>query len=220
MSWRQALYWYVGIGLAIGVVMLPKALLHKRGSSASDKLIDALDALDPKRQTAWYRFRERVLFPLLIVPAMGLAWPIVTGILGWDAWTRRGSQRIPQPEDQPEVSGQDLIELVEVAAIEATEYVRDPLGAVPQLPFGHLNGAWQAFLAKRKPGEELWRYQSTHAHSWGGPETRKGYVWVRDRRIGEYFRAYQRKHKNSRESTEEKIAYGRSGRRHNGNHPG
>lgn len=189
MSWRQVLYWYVGIGLALGIVMLPVALLKKRKDSLADSITDAIY---PERRTPWYRFRERVLLPLLILPLLGLAWPIVAVILGLDAWRNRKSQRVTLPEEAPECTSGDLIEAVQVATVEASEHINDPLGAVPAVPFGHLHAAWLAFLDKRQPDEELWRYQATHPRSWGGPETRRGYAWVRDRQVGAHFRTYRR----------------------------
>jgi hypothetical protein len=191
MSWRQGLYWYVGIGLALGAVALPMGLLRKR----KDNLIDRLtDAMYPERRTAWYRFRERVLLPLLILPLMGLAWPIILVVLGIDALRNRAATK-----EAPEVTAADLLESIEVDAAEAGAYITDPLGAVPPVPFGHLNAAWQAFLTKRQPDEVLWRYQSHDARSWSGPEVRRGYVWVRGRRIGAFFRTYRKKEEQDRD---------------------
>jgi hypothetical protein len=193
MSWRQGLYWYVGIGLALGAVAVPVALLKKRKDSLADSISDALY---PERRTPWYRFRERVLLPLLILPLMGLAWPILMFVIGLDAWQNRKSQRASLPEDAPELTATDLLEDVDIATVEAAEHVTDPLGAVPALPFGHLHAAWLAFLDKRQPDEKLWRYQATHARSWGGPETRRGYAWVHDRQVGAHFRTYRRARSN------------------------
>ncbi|WVM93015.1 hypothetical protein ULG90_02285 [Halopseudomonas pachastrellae] len=50
------------------------------------------------------------------------------------------------------VTEDHLLESLTVAEIEARERVADPLGAVPDLPFGHLNTAWQEFLAECEEG--------------------------------------------------------------------
>lgn len=196
MSWRLGLYWYVGIGLALGAVALPMALLRKRKDNLADSLTDALY---PERRTAWYRFRERVLLPLLILPLMGLAWPIILAVLGIDALQNRRHRGPAAAEEAPEVTAADLLESIEVDAAEAGAYITDPLGAVPQVPFGHLNAAWQAFLTKRQPDEALWRYQSHHARSWSGPELRRGYAWVRGQHIGAFFRTYRKPEEQDRD---------------------
>lgn len=189
MSWRQGIYGYVGIGLALGAVALLITLFRKRKNSLSDSLTDVLY---PERRTGWYRFRERVLLPLLLLPLMGLAWPILLAVLGIDAWKDRRNRGGASADDPPELTARDLIESVEIDAVEASAYISDPLGAVPQIPFGHLNAAWQAFLAQRQPNEALWRYQSQQAHKWSGPELRRGYVWVRGNTIGAHFRTYRK----------------------------
>ena len=73
----------------------------------------------------------------------------------------------------------DLLENLTVAQIEARERVQDPLAAVPDLPFGHLNAAWKVFLAGCHPGDKLWSFSASWTGDWGDEEQREGYVRVR-----------------------------------------
>lgn len=67
--------------------------------------------------------------------------------------------------------------------VEAWERVDDPLGAVPRVPFGHLNSVWRSLKAAMQPGDELWSFASTRdetKHIWAGVS---GYAIRRDGRI-------------------------------------
>lgn len=66
--------------------------------------------------------------------------------------------------------------------------VSDPLGAVPQVPFGHLHGAWRRFLqANWTDGAQLWSFATVWETPQGSREQRSGYVIVRLGRPGAYF---------------------------------
>jgi hypothetical protein len=67
-----------------------------------------------------------------------------------------------------------------VQEIEAREMVDDPLGAVPNVPFGHLHQAWCSFLDGRANGDELWSFTARWRTKWGRNELRSGYALVRN----------------------------------------
>lgn len=72
-----------------------------------------------------------------------------------------------------------LQERLTVLQIEAREAVDDPLRAVPNLPFGHLNAAWKTFIAGIAAADELWSFTANCETAWGRKEIRSGYVVVR-----------------------------------------
>lgn len=80
-----------------------------------------------------------------------------------------------------------LQEPLTVAQIEAREAVEDPLRAVPNVPFGHLNTAWKTFIAGVAAGDELWSFTARWEMAWGGTEIRSGYVIVRGGVPGGFF---------------------------------
>jgi hypothetical protein len=49
---------------------------------------------------------------------------------------------------------------------------------VPDVPFGHLNAVWQAFVAERPPKAELWSFACDWTSDWDVTFARQGYVWV------------------------------------------
>ena len=73
-----------------------------------------------------------------------------------------------------------LQERLTVPQIEAREVVTDPLGAFPNLPFGHLNAAWKSFINTAGVGDEIWSFTAPWQTTWGRKEVRAGYVIVRD----------------------------------------
>ena len=72
-----------------------------------------------------------------------------------------------------------LHEALTVPQIEVREVVADPMGAVPTLPFGHLNAAWKTFLEGVRVNDELWSFAAPWQTTWGRKEIRTGYVVLR-----------------------------------------
>jgi hypothetical protein len=72
------------------------------------------------------------------------------------------------------------------AEIEAAERVTDPLGAVPDAPFGHLNAAWRRFLGQLPEGGRIARFSAERRTEFRS-ELLEGYVILLDGRIGEHW---------------------------------
>ena len=64
--------------------------------------------------------------------------------------------------------------------------VVDPLGAVPPLPFGHLNTAWNKFLENKQPADSIWNFSAKWTQR-DHVELRQGYVVVIGEKIGSHF---------------------------------
>jgi hypothetical protein len=104
-------------------------------------------------------------------------WPLMVLVLLEDKLNLGPGARVP--ERVFAVKRSDLQEKLTVEQIEARERVQDPLGAVPDLPFGHLHAAWKEFLAGCQPGDQLWSFSARWPGDWRGEEQREGYVRVR-----------------------------------------
>jgi hypothetical protein len=90
-------------------------------------------------------------------------------------------------DDAPFAVGRrDLLEQLSISEIESREVVTDPLGAVPDRPFGHLHPAWKKFVEGVRPTDTLWSFSANWKTRWGCEELRAGYVIVRDGSIGPY----------------------------------
>lgn len=73
--------------------------------------------------------------------------------------TRRGE--VPEFKILPD----HLSECVEVDMLEVAHRISDPLGAVPELPFGHLHARWLLLRMHLDTGRSLRRFATPH----GGP---------------------------------------------------
>ena len=179
------LYWYLAFGAVVFVVVLGAHLLTKR--KESDSLRDILDAMAPDREKLSYRILHKFVVPLLACLAVVVGWPVaifmkVKDMLGMNSYSgaSAGEHR------EFSVGRDDLQERLSVEEIEARERVIDPLGAVPALPFGHLNSAWKTFLEGMGPDGAVWSFSANWTR-WGHKELRGGYVIVRGDIIGAHF---------------------------------
>lgn len=104
----------------------------------------------------------------------------------------RGRKALPKKTEIAQEPGfavvrGELQEKVTVQEVERRERVLDPLGAVPDLPFGHLNAAWQEFVEGIGPDDALWSFTSHWTTPWGRKELRSGYAIVRAEIVGPHF---------------------------------
>jgi hypothetical protein len=76
-----------------------------------------------------------------------------------------------------------------VAEIEGAERIVDPLGAVPDLAFGHLNRAWLRFAAQLPPGGKLAPFSADWRPEPGLAAHLEGYVILDAGRLGPYWAA-------------------------------
>ena len=99
-----------------------------------------------------------------------------------------GNSPIPdEAEKKFAVTEGDLLEKLSIPEIEARERIVDPMGAVPNLPFGHLNAAWLKFKTAMEPHDSLSSFSARWLPGWGREEILVGYVIVSGDRIGAHF---------------------------------
>ena len=169
------LYSYLAIGVVTLVVMY---VTHKLISkSESDGLKDILDAMNPERKKLSYRLINNCLVPVLASVVAISFWPAVMYMKIKDLRDRGPGGRFEEKVFQ--VSKADLQAKRTIQQIESQEVIEDPLGAVPVLPFGHLNKCWSDLLARMMDGDELWSFKSRWDGNWGQTEIRCGYALVR-----------------------------------------
>lgn len=170
------LYWYLGIGVAVLAVVFGAHRLTKKDEPES--LHDLLDAVNPDRKKLSYRILNNVVAPVLAAVAVVVVWPAALYMKGKEIF---GKKSASAPDDEPEfaVERSHLKERLIDLQIEAREMVTDPLGAVPDLPFGHLNAAWKTFFEGVGADDELWSFTAPWQTTWGRREIRTGYVVVR-----------------------------------------
>jgi len=105
-------------------------------------------------------------------------------------WTDKAARSVPwtltDEEAEFKVTKADLLQKLSLADIETNERVFDPLQAVPDLPFGHLNKVWQTYVNGLEPESELWSFRGrwkTQYWDW----QMQGYVAIQGEEIGKHF---------------------------------
>lgn len=170
------LYWYLGIGVAVLAVVFGAHQLTKKDEPES--LRDLLDAVNPDRKKLSYRILNNVVAPVLAAVAVVVVWPAALYMKGKEIFGKKSESALDE-EREFAVERSHLQERLTVLQIEAREVVADPLGAVPDLPFGHLNAAWKTFVEEVGADDELWSFTAPWQTKWGRKEIRAGYVVVR-----------------------------------------
>ncbi len=178
MTWLN----YFLIYCCNGAIFLLAALFHKRfikaqgDSPGTGRSVFKLDYQEG--------ILERFLVPLLGFTLALIGWPVLVYCFIKEHWF----PALPHAEKIFAVERAHLGVLMSQEDIEALERVHDPMRAVPDLPFGHLNAAWLDFLVQLSEGDVLWTFSATWQGDWGDPEDRAGYVIVHENlKIGSHF---------------------------------
>ena len=123
-----------------------------------------------------------VIAGLLVIAA----WPVALGFVAKGSLSEAREKK-RRAEKAFRIKTEDLVTQLSVAELEQLERVTDPLGAVPDVPFGHLHPAWKKFRDELSPNDELWSFATTWAADWGGQQRTTGYVAINNGRIGTAF---------------------------------
>ncbi len=172
-DWLLILQIYFSVGLVVCLAVVTSHLWMKRGQASS--LTDALKSLNPSRQRFWYRVLEDVVVPGLAFILVWLVWPVAIGFKFYEMYQKKDAEANSERLAKAKVfvlKEEALIREMTVAEIEEANRVMDPLGAAPNLPFGHLNAVWVEFRDGLGVGETLHLFESV------GPNAfRKQLIW-------------------------------------------
>ena len=178
------LYAYLAAGVLVCVLFLVEN--RRAGSARLNKPSAIMDALHPERKTRRYRILSALVAPALAAVAVVLLWPFGLLVKAQDMAEKHARAK-REEADIFKLRLADLLERTSLAGIEQSELVDDPLGAVPQVPFGHAHAAWQKFTEALQPGDEIWRFSAQRRLSWGPQEHRRGYAIKRKGQVGAHF---------------------------------
>lgn len=177
----------LAIYLAGGVLTLALVLaVHHATSIGSIRFAQFRRAVDESRSTGWNRVIEAVALPTLAGGAVIAFWPLVLVVqardvpAAWRRWRRR---------QQPfRIRRRHLRNVYTRTEVEAREFVHDPLGGVPALPFGHLHAAWCRFADALPPETKFRAFKSPPDDDSYPPTQQEGYVAIgRLGRVGAHF---------------------------------
>ena len=180
-------YYYLTVGVVVMlVIFVSHRLTRKPGSELKN---DLMDALYPERKRFWYQFLVNRLIPLMAAILMTVVWPIALYMKAQELISDKSPEALQSDTKEKEfaVKSEDLLQQMSVAEIEQFEKVYDPMGAAPNVAFGHLNSVWLQFLNGVQAHDIIWSFSAIWVNSWGHKDLRTGYVVVRDREVGDYF---------------------------------
>lgn len=134
---------WLWIYLAAGVVFLAVMYGTNFRESQENKTSQLLGSMRGPLSTKDLLL-EKVIAPALAIMLVVLAWPAV---LVYAIKARRDAKLEKKRREDAvfRVRSKDLLRQTSVPEVEAVAHILDPMGAVPNLPFGHLHGVWQAF---------------------------------------------------------------------------
>ena len=130
------------------------------------------------------------------VPLAWLLWALLLVIFLEEFIRDRLRKRTLYQFSEFECKPEHLRHQTTAALAEAESMITDPLGVVPDEPFGHLNTGWKRFLAQGDAQDELWSFQilpKPHYKPVAIPWERvvdgaEGFAWVRGGKIkAEFF---------------------------------
>jgi hypothetical protein len=172
-DWLLYLQIYFGVGLVVCLAVVISHLWMKRRQASS--LTDALKSLNPSRQRFWYRVLEDVVVPGLAFILVWLVWPAAIGFKFFEMYQKKDAAANSERLAKAKVfvlKEEALLREMTVTEIEQANMVIDPLGAAPNLPFGHLHAVWVEFRDGLGVGETVHLFESV------GPNAfRKQLIW-------------------------------------------
>lgn len=130
--------------LAVGVVVCAGIFLAlhfaKGRNPRTEGKTGTRESPAPKHSSRRPGFKDRVIVPVLVAAFVIVFWPVA---LYWKVkdLASSGETELPAEQRAFRVARKDLLMRLALEDIERKEKVQDPLGAVPNLPFGHLNPA-------------------------------------------------------------------------------
>jgi len=177
---------YLGIGLIVCSTILIAHLLGKRKESSF--LRDAMDAFDPRRNNFFYRVFVDYLIPGFAFFLIWLVWPFAIWLKLRETFTKKSE--ISEARKRSEIkeftlTNDELLREVSIEEVERTNFIHDPLEAVPNLPFGHCNARWVALRDSLEPNETLWEFESNRSVL-AGVELMWGYAVKVDERVDRF----------------------------------
>lgn len=184
MSWILG---YFGLGAVVFAGLLMDNSVRNHGSSGR---LSSLMADIRRKNRSWLEFLlEEVLVGGVAAVGVIATWPLVLGFSIYFYRKKEDTQpsiSLGEPE-QFSVQQQDLLQSFTVSQIENREVTEDPLGAVPAVPFGHLNRAWRLFIDASHSNETLWSFRAAWRQYGTVNEWRSGYARVRNDEIVGWF---------------------------------
>jgi hypothetical protein len=180
-------YLVAGLGFLLIARLLVKLLYKDKRSEFVKEMMSALE--NNKSPTE----KRRKFFKNIAVGGLAIAvWPLTFTILVNELRNSSRNDHSLNEEPKFKCANKDLLEIVNALEVEAKSKILDPLGRVPDVPFGHLNKGWRRLRRQVRPGDVMWSFKTSgYASSTDGKGPRynsphdivSGFAIVRNKQI-------------------------------------
>ena len=171
---------YIGVGVCAVLLMRLYVKWVVCPPQESEFVKEMMAAIRTDQPDDWRKRAKSVLF----VPLAVLVWPLSIGIGISEIRKPTKTYPEPSPEEKFRCQREHLRMPISIAEAEKLGVVIDPLERAPDLPFGHLNGAWVKFLSGRETDFTLWYFEVPRKNARIRYERScRGFAWVKARKI-------------------------------------
>lgn len=179
---------YLAIGILATMILLLVGQINKRTRPADSADFSSRILQNHQKGLLENLFYKAVL-PVLVFTMMILIWPVAVPYLMWTALKKNTTideWHDGSPAKAFEVRREHLVVELTLDEVEKRERVYDPLGMVPDLPFGFLNDRWVLFMSEIESTDEIWSFSARWSGDWRD-DLRQGYALIRDGAIVKSF---------------------------------
>ena len=175
----MTIYLYLILGFVTTFLVLVSHVYQTR-----EGLFNGPNILEWSWKNRWANFIDRILLPFIGLIVTSIFWPFLLFLVAKEIIGHFTKKPLPDIEANVfKVRQHHLREKFTLDEVEQREIVIDPLHAVPAVPFGHLNAAWEAFKKQMQPNDELWSFIAEEPESKTNTILREGYVIKRKRKL-------------------------------------
>ncbi|MGI9151329.1 MAG: hypothetical protein ACR2IX_07475 [Limnohabitans sp.] len=184
------LFWlYLGIGAITFPVLRLLVYVFHRKESPSVWAQEVMTALE-KEKTLLDRVKKTFVW-FGSVMLFCLIWPVALLVAAYATFFDKPAPKYRSDEPSFTCQKDSLIKQVNPLEVEAASYITDPLGRVPNLPFGHLHQGWINLLAQLEPDDQLWSFATKgwsikpgHSPKYSKPcDVYSGFAIVRNKKV-------------------------------------
>jgi len=194
------LFLYLLVGALVMLALKHHVAVYQekhKTKSFSDDLMKAYRESYPEQSNHAKKTEDKVswVFALFVWPIVVVIGLMAMYFPNWIARLSQAKDAQHNPEDDFFCKREHIVKLITPEDAERDALIMDPLGRVPQEPFGHLAPGWRAFLAQKKPGFQLWSFKvpgnfpsfqakNDHGREWSVAQDEKmGFAWVHKGKI-------------------------------------
>ena len=169
---------YVIAYFSIGLITYFIALIQRHKTESRGNTKDSPESLY-KQPNVW---SKKVIDEISGIILISFIWPVV---IYWQISDKLSTRSLEEKKHFL-VHSKDLLKKIDIDAIEHLEMVYDPLNAIPNKPFGHLNRNWIKFKQTITENDDIWSFSAQWTSEWGFKDQRKGYVIVNADKPGNF----------------------------------